>query len=190
MYNAKEQWNSPEWVEDWLSRPQNNDDSITAEQFLKLPRIVQDRAKDKSYKVIELGSGTGRWSQYFANYVGLDVSEELLKVAREKYPHDPTAFQECDFSQYVKGTVPLGYYLDGPTGPITPPDLIFSWCGLLQINEEDFAKLKLPKCDYLFVEPAKQLEIPHSHVHDYESKFGVKPVGEIGNLTIFTNVEI
>ncbi len=44
----------------------------------------------KEDKVLDLGCGNGRWFEVFQkykiHYVGIDGSEELIKIAKEKYP--------------------------------------------------------------------------------------------------------
>jgi len=49
----------------------------------------------RGQRVLDLGCGNGRLRQFISNkiiseggYYGLDLSNELLKIARNKYPHD------------------------------------------------------------------------------------------------------
>ena len=46
--------------------------------------------KNKSKSILEVGCGTGHRGQFFKSkgydYVGLDISEGMLKIARRKYP--------------------------------------------------------------------------------------------------------
>jgi ubiquinone/menaquinone biosynthesis C-methylase UbiE len=41
---------------------------------------------DKNLATIDFGCGIGRWAYLFNNYLGVDITENLLNIAREKYP--------------------------------------------------------------------------------------------------------
>ncbi len=50
-------------------------------------RFIKDLV-DSNQKVLDLGCGNGRFSELFnqKQYVGIDISENLVEVARKKYP--------------------------------------------------------------------------------------------------------
>ncbi len=51
--------------------------------------VVLERYTQKGDKVLDLGCGSGRLQEVFnrkIDYYGIDVSEELIKIARENYP--------------------------------------------------------------------------------------------------------
>jgi ubiquinone/menaquinone biosynthesis C-methylase UbiE len=53
-------------------------------------------------KVLDLGCGNGRLCELFeeeVDYLGVDTSEELLKIARQKYPN--CEFQKSEFSKLL-----------------------------------------------------------------------------------------
>jgi len=72
--------------------------------------LFSDFLKEKD-KVLDLGCGNGRWFEIFQkhkiHYVGIDGSEELIKIAKEKYPQGTfkvsdalnLPFQDNDFEK-------------------------------------------------------------------------------------------
>ena len=52
----------------------------------------------KSYNIVDLGCGNGRWFELFqerqVDYIGVDASEKLIEIARKKYPQ--AKFQVAD----------------------------------------------------------------------------------------------
>ncbi len=78
------------------------DYNITADSFAKSRdrlwpelKFLFDYSKKKE-KILDLGCGNGRFSQYLENtcYAGVDFSEELIKQARERFPNKH--FQQGD----------------------------------------------------------------------------------------------
>ena len=59
-------------------------DSTRFEEMDKNHRQILSLFKDK--KVLDFGCGYGRMSDMFENYTGIDFSEEMIKLAKEKYP--------------------------------------------------------------------------------------------------------
>ncbi|MBP7708429.1 class I SAM-dependent methyltransferase [Candidatus Pacearchaeota archaeon] len=61
--------------------------------------------------VLELGCGPGRDAEYFASkgslVVGVDLSEELLKIARQRVPSE--VFLNLDFSEPFPDSLPTGF---------------------------------------------------------------------------------
>lgn len=54
-------------------------------------------------KILEIGCGIGRWAELFhdkcESYLGIDYSEELIKIAKENYNYDNCHFQVLSASQ-------------------------------------------------------------------------------------------
>ena len=88
-----------------------------------------------SNKVLELGCGNGRDAQYIIskvsceNYTGIDASEGLIKLAREKNPGG--TFHVKDMRE-----------LDFETGSL---GIIFSFASMLHLKREELVEL-LEKC--------------------------------------------
>ena len=47
-------------------------------------KVILQPYKDK--KVLDAGCGYGRWSEFFSNYVGIDLSPDFIDKAKELYP--------------------------------------------------------------------------------------------------------
>ena len=88
-----------------------------------------------SNKVLELGCGNGRDAQYIVskvgkeNYLGVDASEGLIKIAKEKNPR--VMFQVEDM---IELDVSLETY-----------GIIFSFASMLHVNREEMGDL-IDKC--------------------------------------------
>jgi SAM-dependent methyltransferase len=171
MYDPQQYWE--EQANNWLAKMDHP--GLADRDWQSFAWLLEGKADNPNYRVVELGCGFGRFAPYFANYLGLDISRPLLDEAQNRYP-------EKEFR-----------YWDYRNGLITDKvDLIFSRTGLLQLSPEELKSLakKLPKVDYLFIERTDS-EIRYSHAHDYEKLFKVKAVGKSGlrnTLTIFTNL--
>ncbi len=79
-----------------------DDYNLIAEQFAStrkynwievtetLNDILQKFPKNKTLKVLDIGCGAGRVSEMFIDreieYYGIDISEELIRIAKKKYP--------------------------------------------------------------------------------------------------------
>lgn len=170
-YDAQLYWE--QHADQWIDKM--NDPAITEREWDKIAPILGPHVLDPEYRVVELGCGFGRFAPYFINYLGLDLARPLLAQAQNNNPTQH--FQLWDYRQGL------------PTNAV---DLIFSRTGLLQLSPQEiigFAE-RLPKVDYLFIEP-RDNKILHSHAHDYETLFNVKEVGRTGRdnrLSIFTNI--
>jgi SAM-dependent methyltransferase len=88
-----------------------------------------------SNKVLELGCGNGRDAQYIVskvgkeNYLGIDASQELIKIATEKNPD--VMFQVKDMRDVSYETETYG--------------VIFSFASVLHVNREEMAQI-IEKC--------------------------------------------
>ena len=91
--------------------------------------------ESNSRKVLELGCGSGRDAKYIItkvgaeNYIGIDASEGLIKLAREKVPQ--ATFQVKDMRDVSCETESIG--------------VIFSFASMLHVNREEMADI-IEKC--------------------------------------------
>ena len=101
-----------------------------AHKFDQMGTLAQDVDKAFSYfhkknaKVLEIGCGNGRDAKeilkHTSNYLGIDIAEELIKIAKINLP--AAHFEAQDFETYE-----------------FPPnlDIIFAFASLLHINKEN-----------------------------------------------------
>lgn len=122
---------------------------------------------DPTWKVLEVGSGDGRWSDYIHNYVGMDVSPKLIAIARKAHPGKIFICRDM-----MKGAL-LGF------------DLVFFFTSLMALTKEDFKKFNLPETRIIAVEP-HSADSDHAHSHNYASK-GLRKYKVIDDRTIWTN---
>jgi len=78
--------------------------------YRDLPEIIFEHVKGR--KAIDLGCGTGRSTRFLQrlgfDVVGVDISEDMLKKARELNPEgDCRLIRDGDFSQFKDGTYDL-----------------------------------------------------------------------------------
>lgn len=125
----------------------------------------------KEWKVLELGCGTGRWAPYFNDYTGSDVSPTLLAHAARTYPDK--AFRLHDMAKGVGGDW----------------DLLFTYTSWLHLSPDEIARVRLPDCNYLFVEPHGKGNGWHCHRHDYGALFGCERLERIGKLTLWGRIK-
>lgn len=94
--NTKEYWN------DRASSGQSPRDlvyaSVDFERFDTETRKILSLFADK--KVLDVGCGYGRLSDIFTNYLGIDFSEEMIKLAREQYPNKRFEVAETTDEQF------------------------------------------------------------------------------------------
>ena len=77
-------------------------------------------------KVLEIGCGNGRDAEYILektnDYLGTDISEELIKLAREKVPQ--AEFEVADVTSF-----------EFPAGL----DIVFAFASLIHVTKEEFS---------------------------------------------------
>lgn len=123
-------------------------------------------------RVLELGCGTGRFSEYFHDYTGLDFAPTLVRNAVKKHPRKQ--FWLLDIRD---NCLPLG-------DPLNPFDLYFSHSCFLHLTKDELVAFgkKLPKADkLLFIESNTPSTVDYCFDHDYEAELPVKKVGDLGN---------
>lgn len=155
MYNPKKYWDNR--ASEWLK--QNWD---TETQWREIRKYI-----NPDWKVLELGCGDGRWSEYFKNYEGWDISEKLIKHCRTKYPDKKFKVKE------ISGIVPDEY------------DLIFSYTSLEHVPSDILSNLKLPDCKYLFIEPYQKSNVEYCFGREYSDYFDVECLEVLGRQKVW-----
>lgn len=146
-----------------------------AKDWLKTPKPMggwAERLKPyidfESWRTLELGCGSGRWSPYFNFYTGADISPTLLEYCVKRYPDNTWAHH--DMRQSITGDY----------------DLIFTFTAWEHVPPEDIKKVKLPKTARLaFVEPHNDGTNGYCFTHNYEKLFGAKPIIKHKSLTLY-----
>jgi len=132
-------------------------DEVQEEQYRKTKRFL-NRKIPKNNTILDYGCGVGRLSVLFKpkNYTGMDISPEMLKIAREKHP-DYTFIQMTQL----------------------PKTDIFFTANVLQHNNDKVVKsLDIPAKElYLYEIVGKGEHKPHLYprtIEDYEMLLGLK----------------
>lgn len=73
------------------------DKENSAQRHEEEKKLFYEHVDSSGKKVLEIGCGVGRWVEALhdrcESYLGLDFSEELLKIAEESYDYDNCKFQ-------------------------------------------------------------------------------------------------
>src|SRR6185369_14765987 len=75
-----------------------------SKEAAQLDAIVKQHARSAPMTVLEVGSGTGNFVDAFQRlyrYEGLDISEEMLAIARRKHP--AVVFHHADMADFDLG---------------------------------------------------------------------------------------
>ena len=112
----------------------NKSATALANKFNELGARVADIGKVFSYfkeenlNILEIGCGNGRDAQeilkHSHNYIGIDISEELIKIAKSSVPHGQ--FEVHDVEEY-----------NFPTNL----DIILAFASLIHINKENLLSI-------------------------------------------------
>lgn len=123
----------------------------------------------KPKSVIDIGCGDGQWSDKFdADYVGIDISEKLIKHAQKSYPNKKF---------YATSLEESGKHVTGKR------DLAFCYTVFEHITEENMpqavAALKKLAKKAILIEPLNIKTKNYCHNHDYNKWFKVKKVKQL-----------
>ncbi len=85
----------------------NYDSAFKSQYFRSEYILVSEHIKDidkKKNKVLDVGCGTGRLSGLFKNadYMGIDISKNFIKFAKEKYNKENINFKVSDYQSFIK----------------------------------------------------------------------------------------
>lgn len=115
-------------------------------------------------KVLEIGCGNGRDAAEILkrtnDYIGVDISEELIKLARQKVPQ--AKFEVADITDF---SLPERV------------DIVFAFASLIHLNKEDFAMVLDKIFNSLNPGGAVRISLKHSDVYKEvtkEDEFGVR----------------
>jgi ubiquinone/menaquinone biosynthesis C-methylase UbiE len=94
-------------------------------------KVLLDKISLQGKKVIEIGCGLGRWAAFFHDkcdeYLGIDYSRNLIKIAKENYNYANCHFQEMS-----------AFDIDIEKLIVNPPfDIIFIAGVLIYLNDAD-----------------------------------------------------
>lgn len=137
LYDPNEFWE--EKADYWAMLPHDTD-----REWSEIEEFI-----DPKWSVVEVGCGDGRWSQYFDNYLGTDISKNLIKIAKKENPDKK--FKVWD----IRHGFPKGY------------DLIFGYTVLLHLPKLP----QFPDQKMLFVEPFRKSKVNYCFNHDYNKHF-------------------
>ena len=127
-----------------------------------------EKADHKS--LIDVGCGDGRWYPYLKewgvdDYVGIDISENLIKAAQFRFPHIKERFSTLKVEELSEIFTNEKF------------DLIFSYTTLEHIKAEDWPKavaaLKKVGKKLLLIEPTGFVSRYYCHDHPYDKDFKV-----------------
>ncbi len=84
----------------------NYDSSFNSQYFRKEYKILEKYVKNidnKNKLVLDMGCGTGRLSSLFkkANYIGVDITANFIKFAREKYKKESVKFKVANYHAII-----------------------------------------------------------------------------------------
>lgn len=126
----------------------------------------------------DIGCGQGRWSPFFDEYVGSDISLKLVNHCKKAYPED--TFFTWDIRKGVPKRGHAGTDFDFENAQI------FAYTVLLHVPPEDIIKIKFPDTARLvFVEPFEDSKVAHCFRHAYGEIFGATAVGTYGRKAVW-----
>lgn len=132
---------------------------------------ILDKYIDWNAKTIEIGCGTGRWSELFSDYYGIDISEKLIEHAKKTYPDKLFSVDDIRNSRFAFTQV-------------------FSFTAMEHVPTADINTVSFDKKSKLFfVEPNVKSGVEHCFNHDYE-KYGCYEAERNGDLSLWTNVRL
>lgn len=114
IYGTIEDIDTQKIKEFFNKRAKKDEESLLVKTEFSNKENVENRHKEetelllnkidfRNKKILEIGCGIGRWAEVFndkcESYLGIDYSEELIKIAKENYDYDNCHFQVLSASQ-------------------------------------------------------------------------------------------
>ncbi|WP_409200795.1 class I SAM-dependent methyltransferase [Methanobrevibacter sp. DSM 116169] len=142
LYGNKEKINSKkiknffderanEKVDSILSITMYQDKENVEKRHLEESKIILEKLDLKNKKILEIGCGIGRWAEVLHDkcetYMGIDYSENLIKIAKENYNYENCFFQEMSATD-----IEIDKLLVKP-----PFDIILVVGVLIYLNDDD-----------------------------------------------------
>jgi SAM-dependent methyltransferase len=164
----------------------------TKKTTLQIPeetkRFLQglDRYIDKSCLLLDVGSGTGTLLDYIKNiqsknYIGIDISEEMVKLAKLNHP-DKT-FQHVDFMNYQPPLLPsasVSVLLEGE-GEGTADNITST----LDTKNKKFGTVLFNECMHYFLDLEGSIKYTSTLI---QSKGTLRVSGVLTVIILFTYV--
>ena len=175
-YNPKEYWEKR--ARAWTEQAKNM--SIEVNEVKVVFEEAQKVIGKKDISVIDVGCGDGRWYPHLKEwgikfYRGIDISENLVKAAQMRFPHEKDNFQAIKVEDLPKEENKF--------------DLIFSYTCTQHIKPEDWNKavvsLKKVGKKLILIEPTGFTSRYYCHDHPYRESFYVIKEVQLKDKVIF-----
>ncbi len=125
---------------------------------------VFELAKKENPEVLEIGCGNGRDAKeiikHTNNYLGIDISEELIKLAKGKVPGAKFEVADIEEFQFPNNL-----------------DVIIAFASLLHVNKESFKRILREAFESLNPDGLFRISLKHSETYKEiktEDQFGVR----------------
>lgn len=146
LYGEKEDIDSKKVKNFFDERAKKNVENILSKTMYQDKQVVEKRQSDEikivlskldlnNKKILEIGCGIGRWAEVFkdycSQYLGIDYSKNLIKIAKENYSFDNCYFQEMSATNIVESKL------------LVKPkyDIIFITGVLIYLNDDDIKQV-------------------------------------------------
>lgn len=94
-------------------------------------KVLSKKIEFENRNILEIGCGLGRWAEFFHdkcnNYIGIDYSENLIKLAKNNFNYSNCYFKKLSATEIDEDNLPLTERYD----------IIFITGVLVYLNDED-----------------------------------------------------
>lgn len=186
FYKPKEYWENR--AGDWIEQANFKKAGEANEAFKKnfefdVEEIKKVFEEVKPSSVIDIGCGDGRFVPYMTDwgvtsYYGMDISDNLIKMAKDRFPHLKGSFETSRIEDFVSTRSDIQKY-----------DVAFTYTCLEHVKEEDIQSavdsIKKIAKKAIIVEPTNFTSRYYCINHDYQKLFNVEKVIELKDKKIF-----